>query len=162
MIDTFLKYMKNQSWNIELKSKQEYHLPKTIQDRYTNIPEQWLEFISTVKSVVSSDDTTWFLCEDDYDIQGDKAFQWNEWELISLESAEDDTKWKAEITDFWNNYLPIIMSVQGGYSYYAVSMKDNAIVHGAEPEFEECEVVADSFTDFMEKIVNRELLFKKC
>jgi len=45
------------------------------------------------------------------------------------------------------------MSVKDGYSYYAVSMKDGSIVHGSEPEFEECETAATSFEDFMRKIV---------
>lgn len=107
--------------------------------------------------MVSSDETMWFLCAEDFDIQGDKAFQWNEWELISLTSAEGDTKWQSEIREFWDNHLPIIMSVKGEYSYYAIAIKDGSIVHGAEPEFEECEIVAASFMDFMEKIVKKEL-----
>lgn len=48
-------------------------------------------------------------------------------------------------------------SVKNGYAYYAISMKDGSIVRGAEPEFEECELVAVSFTDFLEKIMTSNL-----
>ena len=33
-------------------------------------------------------------------------------------------------------------------------IKDGSVVHGMEPEFEECETVADSFEDFMEKVMS--------
>lgn len=149
--------MKENGWNIEWNETQSECLADTIIKRYDNIPKQWLGFISNIKSMVSSDDTKWFLCAEDFDIQGDKAFQWNEWELISLNAAEGDMKWQNEIKKFWDNHLPIVMSVKGCYSYYAISIKDGSIVHGLEPEFEECEIVAASFMDFMEKIINGEL-----
>lgn len=157
MIQKFLTYMKECGWNVEMKEKQSCDLPETVKSRYEHIPEIWFEFITTVQSIVSSDETTWFLCEDDYDLQKDKAFQWNEWELISLESIGNDAEWENEIKEFWNMHLPIILSVKDGYSYYAVSMENGSIVKGNEPEFEECEWVADSFEDFMKKIMNREL-----
>lgn len=157
MIQKFLTYMKECGWNVEMKEKLSCDLPETVKIRYEHIPEMWFEFITTVQSIVSSDETTWFLCEDDYDLQKDKAFQWNEWELISLESIENDAEWENAIKEFWNMHLPIILSVKDGYSYYAVSMENGSIVKGNEPEFEECEWVADSFEDFMKKIMNREL-----
>lgn len=157
MIEKFLAYMKKCGWNIEIKEKQGFDLPDTVKNRYENIPGGWFEFITTVQNIVSCDETTWFLCEDDYDSKGDKAFRWNEWELISLESIEDDTEWENEVKEFWNKHLPILLSVKEGYSYYAIAMKDGSIVKGNEPEFEECELVADSFEDFMKKIMNHEV-----
>ena len=94
------------------------------------------------------------ICCKDYYEQSENAFQWNEWERISLESAEDDEEWKKEISAFWDVHFPIAMSVKDGYSYYAMSMENGAIVYGCEPEFEECETVAECFDDFMEKIAN--------
>lgn len=157
MINTFAKYMKENGWNVELYENQSTYLPATIATRYTNIPKQWLEFIETVKYMMNSDETMWFLCANDFDMQSDEAFQWNEWEKISLESAKGDKEWESEIKSFWDNHLPIIMSVKGHYSYYAVSMEDGSVVKGAEPEFEECEVVATSFIEFTEKIVKGKL-----
>lgn len=157
MIEDFGTYMKENGWNIEWNETQGEGLAETITKRYGKIPKQWLEFISNVKSMVSSDETKWFLCAEDFDIQDDKAFQWNEWELISLNAAEGDMKWQNEIKKFWDNHLPVVMSVKGYYSYYAISIKDGFIVHGSEPEFEECEIAATSFMDFMEKIMKGEL-----
>lgn len=145
--------MKENGWNVEWNETQEERLPEAITDRYKNIPEQWMEFIQRIRRMVCPDETTWFLCTEDFAIQDDKAFQWNEWELISLRDAEGDEEWMNEIKQFWDEHLPVVMSVKDGYSYYAISMRDGSVVHGMEPEFEECEPVAVSFADFLEKIV---------
>ena len=42
------------------------YLPEEISDRYKNIPAYWREFISTVKEMMSPDETEWFLCVDDF------------------------------------------------------------------------------------------------
>lgn len=157
LINTFFDYMKENGWNVELNEMQNSYLPEAITSRYRNIPKQWLEFFSNIKHMISSDETIWFLSAEDFDMQSDDAFQWNEWELISLESSKGDTEWENKIKKFWNNHLPIVMSVKGCYSYYAISIKDGSIVHGSEPEFEECEAVASSFMDFIERIARNEL-----
>ena len=153
----FLTYMREHEWNVEVNEKQICCLPEPMRSRYNEYPESWLRFISIVKSMVRKDERVWFLCAEDYDIQGDKAWQWNEWELLSLEAAGDDAAWKAEIEKFWNEHLPIVMSLENGYAYYAITMKDGSIVHGSEPEFEECETVADSFEDFIEKVIGNKI-----
>ncbi len=152
MIESFLNYMRDQDWTVEVKEKQVFCLPEPMKSRYAGYPESWMQLISAVKSMVRRDEQAWFLCAEDYEIQGDKAWQWNEWELLSLEAAGNDTAWREEIKKFWDGHLPIFLSLEGGYAYYAISMADGSVVHGAEPEFEECETVADSFTDFMEKV----------
>lgn len=154
MTDKFLAYMENQGWTVEVNEEQKFCLPEPVKNRYTGYQESWMRFISIVKSLVRKDERAWFLCAEDYDIQGDKAWQWNEWELRSLEAAEDDTVWKKEIRQFWDNHLPFFLSLDSGYAYYAFSMEDGSIVYGMEPEFEECETVAESFEDFMEKVMS--------
>lgn len=159
LIETFSAYMKENGWNIEWNETQTEYLPAPIVNRYGKIPKEWLDFIKSVKCMISPDETMWFLCVEDFAIQNNKAFQWNEWELISLESAENNMEWKNKIERFWKNHLPIVMSVKDCYSYYAIDIKDGSIVYGEEPEFEECKIIAGSFTNFIEKILNRELLF---
>ena len=149
----FLTYMKERGWVVELNEKRENFLPQVIEERYINLPQQWLDFISAVKSLANGDDTSWFLCIDDFDVQKEHSFRWNEWEIISLESAEGDMEWESEIKEFWNIHLPIIMSVKDGYSYYAISMENGSVVYGSEPEFEECKIVANSFEDFLLQIM---------
>lgn len=153
MIDKFLAYMENQEWTAEVNDEQKFFLPEPMKSRYTRYPESWVRFVSIVKSMVRKDEKAWFLCANDYDMQEDKTWQWNEWELLSLEAAENDAVWKDEIRKFWNKHLPIFLSLESGYAYYAISMKDSSVVYGTEPEFEECDTVANSFEDFMEKVI---------
>lgn len=157
-MEKFLSNMKEQGWMVALNEKRENRLPQAIEERYTNIPRRWLDFISTVKSLISGDETTWFLCKNNFDVQKEDSFRWNEWEIISLESAGNDIEWETEIKRFWNIHLPIIMSVKDGYSYYAISMENGSVVYGSGPEFEECEMVADSFEEFLSKIMKRRIL----
>ena len=124
MIEKFITYMRNQNWTVEVNEKQEFCLPKPMKNRYTGYPESWMNFISTVKSMVREDERAWFLCAEDYDIQGDKAWQWNEWELLSLKTAENDTAWENEIREFWDGHLPIFLSLEDGYAYYGISLKE--------------------------------------
>lgn len=49
------------------------------------------------------------------------------------------------------------MSVKGGYSYYSISIKSGSIIQGEEPEFEECEIVADSFEELLRAIINEKI-----
>lgn len=155
MIENFLSCMRGWGWTVEANEKKNFCLPEPMKSRYApGFPESWMEFVSAVKSLVRKDERAWFLCAEDYDIQGDKAWQWNEWELLSLEAAGNDAAWKDEIREFWDGHLPFFLSLDGGYAYYAFSMKDGFVVHGGEPEFEECEAVADSFEDFMKKVID--------
>lgn len=76
---------------------------------------------------------------------------------MSLDAAEGDSSWIAEIKSFWNDHLPICLSLKDGYSYYALCLKDGTIVTGEEPEFEETTQVAPSFRDFLQMLCNGEL-----
>ncbi len=157
VLNEFLSYLKEQGWHVELNQGNQVNLPTEIHTRYANIPQAWFDFIRTVQGLKNSGDTTWFLCADDFKVQPDDAFQWNEWERISLESAEHDAAWAHEITEFWDNHLPILLSVHDGYSYYAISMQDGSIVQGEEPEFEVCTKAANSLDEFMQKVIQGEI-----
>ncbi len=66
MMDAFLSCMKENGWRIEMYETKNNYLPEEISDRYKNIPAYWREFISTVKEMMSPDETEWFLCVDDF------------------------------------------------------------------------------------------------
>ena len=73
-----------------------------------------------------------------------KAWQWNEWELLSLKAAENDAAWKDEIRKFWDGHSPVFLSLEGGYAYYAISIKEGSIVYGSEPELSRCITSGDT------------------
>ena len=152
MLRHFLDHMRTQGCQVETGPAPP--LPEWITDRYHSLPELWLQFIGEVRELFTPDETVWFLCAEDYDTRLDHAWRWNEWEQLSLESAEGDQAWTDEITAFWDRHLPIVLSLENGYSYYAISMEDGSVVYGSEPEFEACKPVASSFEAFLQKVKN--------
>lgn len=156
-LEQFLEYMRTQGWKPKIRPNPPF--PKWITDRYHNLPDLWCQFTATVSELFSGDETTWFLCAEDYDTRLDHVWHWNEWEQLSLQSAEGDEVWTGEIKAFWDQHLPIVMSVRDGYAYYAISMEDGSVVYGAEPEFEECKQVAGSFEEFLKRIMDGTIQF---
>ena len=115
--------------------------------RYQNVPEEWLAFVTNFADIINSTDDMWFLtCETYLD-------SYNDFENMSLEAAVGDEAWTTEIKEFWDNTFPIIMSVGGDYQYYAIELDTGHVVQGWEPEFEYPSVVAESFVEFIEKLV---------
>lgn len=122
---------------------------------------EYLDFAARLSECTNEDETAWFITPKGFAESDPEKWRYNEFELISLEAANDDndTEWSSEITEFWNNYMPVALNIEGGYSYYALSMKDGSVVYGCEPEFEEPETTADSFEKFLEKIISGEMDF---
>jgi len=158
----FIIWANENGWDITEKSGLQLNLDSSITARYKEIPHEYLDFLSAVEKCMTPDEKTWFNCEDEFNNSSDSAFKWNEVELLSLEAAVNDDSWKSEITAWWDNYLPIVMSVDGGYSFYAIDLtKDKgAIVRGYEPEFEEVDKVADSLEEFLGLIMSNSLGFQ--
>src|SRR5437773_1305481 len=76
------------------------------------------------------------------------AFDWNEFETMDLESAEGDELALGEIREFWDHYLPFIMSVSGDYAYLALCVSGDdygSVVDGYASDFEGVTKVAASF-----------------
>ncbi len=107
-----------------------------------------------------TNETTWFICENEFNNSSDTEFKWNEYELLSLEAAMEDAVWKSEITTWWDNHLPIVMSVEGGYSFYAIDLTSGAIVRGYEPEFEEVDKVANNLEEFLGLMMSNSIEFQ--
>jgi hypothetical protein len=155
-LNDFINWIKNNGWNITLKNNDIKNLPQNVFERY-NIPIEYKQFLENIESCINADENVWFLCIEDYLPKSEDDFRWNEFELISLESADDDTELINKIKDYWNKHFPIIMSVRGDYEYYAINVENKKIVYGCEPEFEESKIVANNFYELLEKIVNKEI-----
>lgn len=146
----FEEWAKKNNWKI---TKQTKNLPSDILERYSNIPESWLSFIEGYGSIMNDKENIWFLTVENFYPKSEDEWRYNEFELISLDTADEDEDFISEITNFWNNHIPIIMSVGNGYEYYAIELDSGNIVSGFEPEFEEAETIAESFDEFLEMII---------
>ena len=154
MVQEFLAWAEKENWNIKMREEQ-FALPDEIQQRY-RIPAEWLAFIEHFSLCSDENGTKWFITSEDYHM--DSGFQWNDFEQISLDAAGDDAEWTENIKKFWDRHLPIFMSVEGEYEYCAINTETGQIVQGWEPEFEEAGVVADTFEDFIRKIISGEII----
>lgn len=161
-INEFITWAKEYGWTITLNQARNLNLSDSIISRYKAIPNEYISFLSVVKQCATPNEKTWFLCEDEYNNRSDDAFKWNEFELLSLESAMDNEIWRSEITAWWDNYLPIVISVDDGYTFYAIDLNHDigAIVRGYEPEFEEVEKVANHLDDFLALIMTNSIEFQ--
>ncbi|GIN94403.1 hypothetical protein J6TS1_02730 [Siminovitchia terrae] len=161
-IDEFIIWANENGWDITKKSGFQLNIDSSIISIYKEIPNNYLDFLSMVEKCITPNVKTWFICEDEFNNSSDAAFKWNEYELLSLEAAMDDYIWTSEITTWWDNYLPIVMSVDGGYSFYAIDLTNDkgAIVRGYEPEFEEVEKVANTLEEFFELIMSNSIEFQ--
>lgn len=153
LYNSFYNWCQQNNWALIENKQGLVSLHSSVSERYQNIPVQYRVFLAKFKSIVSPDQTTWFLCEDDYNGTSETAFCWNEFEKLSLDAATGDNAWEKEITMWWDNNFPIILSVRGSYSFYAIDMSSHAIVKGTEPEFEEARKIASNFEEFLQLVI---------
>lgn len=126
-------------------------LPASLRARYPWLPSDYLDFVCGLDECVSPDETRWILAPSDFDIREHHAWRHDEWEQLSLDSADGDSDVMAEIRSFWDGHFPISLGVGDGYSFHALRVADGSgsVVMGREPEFEDTSDVAVSFTQFL-------------
>ncbi|PTY04483.1 SMI1/KNR4 family protein [Verrucomicrobia bacterium LW23] len=148
-----VKYMESRGWHCEMAGADPdspvIALPDFILERYPWIPADVRTAMEEIHSLVH-EETTWLLTAAEYADTVEGGFNWNAWEQLSIDSAEEeeDDEWIAEIKAFWDKHLPIATSVWDGYAYYALR-EDGSVVSGREPEFEETTEVAASYAEFL-------------
>ena len=153
LVDRFVNWAKQENWTIEFADTS-MRLPEQVNTRYKTIPEQWFVFIVNFTNIINSTGDVWFLTCENY---LDEVWNYDSFENIILEAAEGNEKWSAEIKSFWDNTFPIILSVGGDYQYFAIKIDSGKVIQGYEPEFEDPLIVADSFNEFLEKIISGEI-----
>lgn len=154
MISAIAEWAERNSWRCELSAKSFAIAEHPVLRAYRITDEAYIGFLSAFSRLESGDGCEWFLFPDDFAENADpSAFAWNEFERISAEAALDE-RGAAEVREWWSRHLPIMMSVRGGYSFYALDTDSNHIVKGIEPEFEETWEAAESFSEFMEKFIS--------
>lgn len=151
----FAKWAKGSGWTCET-AREKHELPRAILARYKHLPQDFLDFAASFDKIIAAGENMWFITATDYSLEDNEAYRWNELELMSLEWAEDEEE-QAEVTAFWDNFLPIFMSVAGDYHYYAISVKTGEIFEGWSPELEDPQIVTTSFTEFIERVISGEI-----
>ena len=138
----------------------ELEIPKSLLNRYKNLPIEYLTFLKNFKQITNEKDTAWFNLIKEFNGNSENEFKWNEFELLSLEWSEDDTEELEAVAKFWNQHIPIIMSVKNEYQFLAICLekeKYGEIVHGTEPEFENAKKVCNNFDELIELLEKKEL-----
>ena len=130
-------------------------LPHDVRQRYPWLPEDYLGFVRGLLLCADANDTRWILTPHDYVAGDERVYSHDEWEKLSLEACGDDEGTVRRVSDFWDGHFPFFMDVSDGYAFHAIRVTDRSgvIVSGKEPEFEEVQVVANSFTDFLGQLV---------
>ena len=150
--------LREQGWKVAECGPSVSALPDCVKMRYPGRPAAWLEFLERFSCCVNPSETVWLFCAGEFQPQEANGFSWDELERVSLQAADSGGEaWQESIRQFWDNHLPIGLSVGGAYGYYAIRMSDGAVVRGFEPEFEETEELAPSFRQFAEAIGAGEL-----
>ena len=153
----FLDWANKNNWKIRV-TDEIFTLPNTVTERYS-VSNDWLDFIKGIEICTNNEQNKWFITISDYSTKYDEnSWNWNDFEIMSLNAAEDDLEWQDEIKEFWNTHFPIFIDVEGDYSYYAIDTDSGEIVQGYEPDFEDCFTVAETFEEFISKIIFDEII----
>lgn len=148
-----LQGLAKRGWLVDVHA-QNVCLSAPILKRYPWLPAEWVNFLGRVKEVVNPGETIWILGPSDYRDNANVAFAWDAWEKLCLDCAaqEHDAEWAARIRAFWDEHLPISLSVGSGYAYCALRREDLKVVYGIEPDFEDTSVFAGSLAEWICKL----------
>lgn len=160
--EKFLEWAKEKHWTVEPRAVP-LRLPEGVTRRYA-FPAEYLEFLNQAALCAGPMDTEWFLCEESYRQDDPDAFCWDHCERLSLAAARDmmDPEEEKRVEAFWDKVLPFFLSVGSGYEYYGFDVTGafgpkGCVLHGWEPEFEEAEVFAGDFAEFLRKVMKGEV-----
>ena len=149
----------NSNFNIKPNKGEELNVQFT--SRYPRIPSDYFTFLNSFSLLMNHSETTWFNSISDFnETNTESDFKWNEFEIMSVDAFEGDKEQQQIIKEFWNKHLPIILSVKDGYAFFAIGVAEensDKVYFGIEPEFEEVELIANSFDEFIAKIVDHSL-----
>ncbi|MFS3128970.1 hypothetical protein ACLM5J_11260 [Nocardioides sp. Bht2] len=145
-VTEFLTGLRRRGWQVEPARAESPELLSAAHE--VAIPEGWRSVLERFSLLVDEDESRWFLSAADFAGSSDSAFAWNAFERLSLEAAVDDAD-RRRCTDFWREFLPIALGVEGSYEYLAISRVSGVVVHGAEPEFEEVTLLANDLPEFL-------------
>lgn len=146
----FLDWAKKRNWNIVENNGLICNIPAIYKEQIGDFEN----IIKKFKMISNSKLTTWFVVAECINNTDNDKFSWNEFMNISIDSCMDENE-KNAVENWWRYHFPIVMSVKNGfYECYTIDTIEKKICYSSEPFFEEEEIVADSLTDFLKKIMD--------
>jgi hypothetical protein len=94
--------------------------PRVLAERYPPLPTAYVEFVDGLVECVIRDETAWFLARHDFTGRSGSGYRWNEYErmMLSIDSPEE----RATTMAFWDQHLPILLTVGGDLGYLALAL----------------------------------------
>lgn len=147
----FKQWTEKQGWETE-ETTESFTLPAAISSRYSNIPDAWTNFIKQYSAITNEEGSTWFLCQDDYEIEDEMMFSWDFIEKICQKTDSDEEL--AKSTAFWDDHFPIMFDIETPCRYRAIHLPTGNIVQGEEPNFFQTKKLAEDFDGFITGITS--------
>jgi hypothetical protein len=152
-----LASLEKRGWRVDPRAVPGPLLSPHLLVRYPSLPADLVAFLSGLEVCCNRGEDIWFLTAADYARSTPETFRWNEFELMSLESAAEqgEDEQAANVRKFWDAHFPFMLAVHSDYDYLAVQVGDGefkrgAVVHGNGDDFEEPGLIAPSFQRFLE------------
>ncbi|HXK33236.1 MAG TPA: hypothetical protein VNM91_04385 [Dehalococcoidia bacterium] len=153
-LTAYLNLLRSKGWTVdEIRPGDHVELPPEIRGRYPRIPEQYERFLARVRTCVNADETTWFLCAEDFhQPASDDSFTWNEFERMELDDGGPRAADPAEVRRFWDEHMPFMLSVGGEYQYLGFRVGNDrfgSVVEGYDIDLRDPTDIAADFDEFM-------------
>ena len=161
-VSIFLAALANAGWKVTPRESRPLLLNPDLRRRYPTLPEDYMRFLQAFALCANAAETVWFLSEEDYAADDDSrknasTFRWNEYEQMSLETAEGDPEEGQAIRRFWDAHFPIAFAVHSDYAYLALCMAPDrfgAVVYGYGPTLEDsASVISPNFDAFVRQFL---------
>jgi len=155
VVDNPLELLTDRGWVVEFTATGGA-LPLPLVRRYPHLPAPFARLLGEIENCHNQRDDAWIFGASFFAREDPAGFRWNECELMSLEAVEGDLAAESRVREYWDRHLPFMMAVHSGYDYLAVQTSCvsplGAVVHGRSPEFEDSNIVAPSFDEFLERL----------
>ena len=90
-------------------------LSSDLQNRYSELPADYQEFLQRFQTITNESDNVWFNSIEDFNGESDSRFRWNEFELMGLEALADDKESCDMIRLFWDRHINFLIYLNDVY-----------------------------------------------
>lgn len=153
----FIDILVSKGWNVEKNHAEVDYTKNGIAEKIAKTSDEFKQFIRSFNVLSNQEDNSWFLSLQDYlKENNEEGFAWDEFEIQSLEAADNDEEVSAT-KEFWHLHFPFMLSVKNGYAYFAIILEGadkGKIVIGNEPMYEETTVVAADLPQFFDLFIS--------